>query len=175
MPSLTSRPLIATLVLGLFAPLCALVSSEAIAASTGPVTAKCGSFAKKAQKTRCQKQNQANRIAFNQIKNSRFVGVRGDGEETNAIYCANGKFEDRSTGYYGTGISTGRRWNIDEAVVRDGGKWVNAFLQGPDGFEIALQRRGDQWKIGIASLGRILEPGEMEKTNATKECATLEV
>lgn len=164
-----------TLVLGLVALLCAWVASEASAAKAGPVTAKCGKLKKKAQKKRCLKQNQANRIAFNQIKNSRFVGARGDGEEIDAIFCANGKFENRSTGYYGTGISTGKRWAIDDAVVRSGGKWINAFLQGPDGFEIALQRRGTTWKLGIASLGRILEPGEMEKTNAAKDCATLQV
>ena len=142
----------------------------------GPVTAKCGKFKKKAQKKRCQKQNKANRIAFNQIKNSQFVGVRGDGEEVEDIYCASGKFEARATdSTYGTGISTGRHWSIVNAKVKRGGKWINAFLKGTDGYEIALQRRGAQWKYGIASLGRILEPGNVEKTNATRACATLEV
>jgi hypothetical protein len=46
---------------------------------------------------------------------------------------------------------------------------------GPDGFEIAIQRRGTTWKVGVASLGRILYPGVMEKTDAAVACATLEV
>ena len=176
MASLTPRTaLLPTFALGLVALLCALGVSEARAAKAGPVTVKCGKFKRKAQKKRCQKQNQANRISFNQIKNSRFVGVRGDGEEIDAIYCANGKFEDRSTDSYGTGIVTGRRWKIGDAVVRNHGRWINAFLKGPEGFEIALQRRGRQWRYGIASLGRILDPGKVEKTRAAKDCATLEV
>jgi hypothetical protein len=142
----------------------------------GPTTVKCGKFKKKAQKKRCQKNNKANRIAFNQIKNSRFVGVRGDGEEIDAVYCANGKFESRATdSTYGTGVSTGKWWTIKDARVKQGGKWINAFLRGTEGYEIALQRRGKQWLFGVASLGRILEPGEMEKTNAAKDCASLEV
>jgi hypothetical protein len=142
----------------------------------GPASAKCGKFKKKAQKKRCQKQNQANRIAFNQIKDSQFVGVRGDGEEIEDVYCANGKFEARATdSTYGTGVSTGRHWTIVNAKVKRGGKWIDAFLKGTGGYEIALQRRGAQWKYGIASFGRILEPGNVEKTSATRACAALEV
>ena len=142
----------------------------------GPAAANCGKFKKKAQKKRCQKQNKANRIAFNQISDSQFVGARGDGEEVEDTYCANGKFEARATdSTYGTGVSTGRQWTIVDATVKRGGKWIDAFLKGTGGYEIALQRRGAQWKYGIASLGRILEPGNVEKTDATRACATLEV
>jgi hypothetical protein len=172
--SAARKSLPATLILGMVAMLAALAPSEA-AADARPATAKCGKLKAKAQKSRCLKENKANRIAFNQIKDSRFVGARGDGEEIDAVFCANGKFEDRSTGSYGTGISTGRHWEIDDAVVRRHGKWIDAFLQGPEGFEIALQRRGKQWLIGIASLGRILEPGAMEKTNAAADCRALAV
>ena len=165
------------LVTGLLAALSFLVGSEAVAAKgAGPEVAKCGKFKKQAQKKRCLKQNQANRVAYNQIKNSRFVGVRGDGEGIEDIYCANGKFESRATSStYGTGVSTGRKWTIKDARVKRGGKWIDAFLSGSDGYEVALQRRGDQWKFGVASLGRILYPGDVEKTNAAKDCATLEV
>ena len=163
------------LVAGLLAALCAFAVSEA-AAGAGPMTVKCGKFKKQAQKKRCLKQNKANRIAFNQIKNSKFVGERGDGEYIEATYCANGKFESRATdSTYGTGISTGKRWVIKNARVKQGGKWINAFLSGTEGYEIALQRRGNQWKYGVASLGRILYPGDVERTNAAKDCATLKV
>lgn len=148
---------------------------EGIAAKAGPVLASCGKFKTVAKKKRCAKENAANRVAFNQIKDSKFVGERGDGEYLEETYCANGKYESRSSGSYGTGVSTGALWKVDDAVVKQGGKWLNAFVLGPDGFEIAIQRRGTTWKIGVASLGRILYPGVMEKTDAAGACATLEV
>ncbi len=172
----TRMALVPMLVAGLLASCCAFAVSEASAAKAGPALSKCGKFKKKAQKQRCLKQNKANRIAFNQIKNSKFVGQRGDGEYVDSRYCANGKFESRLTSStYGTGVSTGKRWVVKDARVKRGGKWINAFLSGSDGYEIALQRRGSQWKYAVASLGRILYPGDVEKTNAAKECATLQV
>ena len=162
-------PVLAVALLG------AAITGEAVAAKAGPVTKKCGTLKQKAAKQRCLKQNQANRIAFNQIKDSRFVGTRGDGEGIDSVYCANGKFESRTSGSSGTGVATGKSWKVHEAVVRQGGKWIDAFLKGPGGFEIALQRRGSQWKYGVASLGRILYPGDVEKTKAAADCATLKV
>ena len=160
----------------------ALVALPTVAAvgkkkpAAGPQVAKCGKLKKKAAKKRCLKQNKANRIAFNQIKNSTFVGERGDGEEIDDIYCANGKFEARATDSYGTGISTGRWWQVRDAKVKRGGKWIDAHLRGPGGYEIALQRRGKQWRYGIASsFGGIEDPGDVEKANAAKACRTLEV
>lgn len=147
----------------------------ASAAKAGPVVKSCGAVKQKSAKQRCLKENAANRAAFNQIKDSKFVGERGDGEYLEDTFCANGKYESRSSGSSGTGISTGALWKVDDTVVKQGGKWINAFVLGPDGFEIAIQRRGATWKIGVASLGRVLYPGVMEKTNATAECATLAV
>lgn len=166
-----------TLVAGLMAALCTFAVSEADAAKAGPAVTKCGKLKKQAQKRACLEQNQANRLAFNQIKNSKFVGQRGDGEYVEDIYCANGKFESRSTSSsYGTGVSTGRRWKIDDAVVRQGGMWINAILKGPEGFEIGLQRRGTEWLYGITrSFGEIEQAGPVEKTNAAGDCATLQV
>ncbi len=156
------------------------------AAPAGPATAKCGKLKrglgkksgaqKKAALRRfnsCQKQNVANRLAYNQIKDSRFVGVRGDGEGVDAFYCANGNFESRLSGNYGTGVSDGKSWRVKDAKVRQGGKWINAFLAGPGGYEVALLRRGAQWQFGVASLGRILYPGDVEKTSAKSTCAAL--
>jgi len=164
--------LVPMLALGLLG---AAFAGEAGAAKAGPVVKSCGALKQKAAKQRCLKENAANRVAFNQIKDSKFVGERGDGEYLEETYCANGKYESRSSGSYGTGISTGALWKVDDAVVKQGGKWIDAFVLGPDGFEIAIQRRGTIWRVGVASLGRILYPGVMEKTNAAAECATLEV
>jgi hypothetical protein len=153
-------------------------------AAAGPEVLKCATFkqgigglsgAQKAAKLRkfndCLAQNKANRVAFNQIKDSRFVGTRGDGEGIEDFYCANGKYESRSSGSYGTGVSTGTRWSIGDATVRQGGKWIEAVLRDPDGYEIGLLRRGAQWQIAVASLGRMLYPGDVVKTNAGADCA----
>lgn len=156
----------------------ALLLLPALAAAkpaAGPKTANCGKLKKKAAKQRCLKQNKANRVAFNQLKNSNLLGTRGDGEEVDWIFCANGKWETRTSGSYGTGVSTGKRWWVLNARIKNGGKWIDAFVGGPGGFEVAVQRRGKQWKVGVSSFDRILYPGDVDKTNAAKECATLEV
>lgn len=149
-----------------------VVAPSAAAAPAGPAIVKCGKLDKPAKRT-CLKQNAANRAAFNQIKDSKFVGVRGDGEAVESVYCANGKYESRTSGSSGTGVSTGSRWAVENAVVRQGGKWIDAFLTAPDGYEVALQRRGAQWLYGVASLGRVLYPGNVAKTPAAQICATL--
>lgn len=106
-----------------FAALCccllaalAVVPGGAAAVPAGPAVAKCGKLAKPAKQS-CLKQNAANRAAFNQIKDSKFVGTRGDGEGIESVYCANGKYESRTSGSSGTGISKGVRWQIEEAVA----------------------------------------------------------
>jgi hypothetical protein len=147
-------------------------SATALAA-TGPEVLQCGGL-KKAKKAKCVKENQANRLAFNQIKNSKFVGVRGDGEELEETFCANGKYESRATGAYGTGVSTGLSWKVGSAVVRRGGKWIDAIVRDESaGFEVGIQRRGSIWKIGIARFDSIEDAGVMTKTNASAICATL--
>jgi hypothetical protein len=154
------------------AVLAAGLSATALAAA-GPEVLQCGGLTK-AKKAQCVKDNKANRLAFNQIKNSKFVGVRGDGEELEETFCANGKYESRATGAYGTGISTGLSWKVGSAVVRQGGKWIDAIVRDESaGFEVGFQRRGSVWKIGIARFDTIEEPGVMTKTNAGAVCATM--
>ncbi len=52
-----------------------------------------GKTAKKRLKLK-SKQCKANRKVYNQVKNSRFVGARSDGEPVDLIFCANGKLAD---------------------------------------------------------------------------------
>ena len=59
----------------------------------------------------------AKRIAYNQIKDHTFTGVRGDGAEVVETYCANGKYESSVTDSYGTGISKGKSWKVADATV----------------------------------------------------------
>jgi len=168
------------------AALVAVAPTAAMAAPAGPQTAKCGKHKRGLGKKsragkrkalgrfrRCLKQNKANRIAFNQIKNSNFDGERGDGQEVDWTFCASGKAEVRTTSRSGTGVSELDRWWIGSAVVRNGGKWINAFLGGPGGFEVGILRRGAQWQVGVASFDRIIYPGDVVKTDARADCATL--
>lgn len=151
-------------------------AASAEAKPAGPETAKCGKFKQAGNAARfnaCKKQNQANRLAFEQIKNSKFVGTRGDGEAVEETFCANGKYESRSSGSTGTGISKGATWTVGDAVVQAGGKKIVAFVSAPGGFEVALTRNGSQWQIGVASLGRVLYPGNATKTDAAAACAAL--
>lgn len=158
----------------------------AMAAPAGPQLAKCGKHKQglgkkgRAQKRKalrrfrlCLKQNKANRIAFNQIKDSNFLGERGDGQEVDWTFCSNGKWTSRVTSRSGSGVSDGRWWRIKAAVVRRGGKWIDAFVAGEGGYEVALRRRDAQWQVGISSFDRIDQPGDATKSNARAECATL--
>jgi len=160
-----------------------VLAPAAMAAPAGPQLAKCGkhkqglgkkSGAQKRKALRrfrlCLKQNKANRIAFNQIKDSNFDGERGDGQEVDWTFCANGKAEVRTTSRSGTGISELSRWWIASAVVRNGGKWIDAFLRGPEGFEVGILRRGAQWQVGVASFDRIIYPGDVVKSSAKADC-----
>lgn len=115
----------------------------------------------------------ASRIAYNQIKDRTFTGVRGDGAEVVETFCANGKYESSVTDSYGTGTSKGKSWKVAEATVTQNGKSITAFVKGTGGFEVALVKRGAQWKVGIASLGRVLEPGNVKRTDAKSTCAAM--
>lgn len=116
----------------------------------------------------------AKRVAFNQIKDRTFTGVRGDGAEVVETYCANGKYESRvSDDTYGTGVSKGKNWRVAEATVTKGGKSITAFIKGAGGYETALVLRGTQWKVGVASLGRVLYPGNVTRTDGKAACAAM--
>ena len=118
-------------------------------------------------------EEKANRIAYNQIKDHTFTGVRGDGAEVVETYCADGKFESSVTDSEGTGTTKGKSWKVAEATVTQKGKSITAFVAGTGGYEVAIVKRGAQWKIGIASLGRVLEPGNVKRTDAKSTCAAM--
>lgn len=177
----------AAVVVALAATLCIVLAPVAGAApAAGPGLAKCGKLKRgfgklnRVQKRRvlrrvrvCLRQNRANRIAFNQIKNGHFVGVRGDGMGVDHTFCANGRYETRTSSRSGTGVSTGRRWRVTNALVRNRGRWINAIVRGQGGLEIGIARRGAQWQVGISSFDRVTDPGDVDRSNAARECAAL--
>lgn len=162
------------------------VAPTAMAAPAGPQLAKCAkhkqglgnkSRAGKRQALRrfgrCLAQNKANRIAYGQIRDSNFDGIRGDGQEVDWTFCSNGRWTSRITSRSGSGVSEGRWWRIKAAIVRQGGRWVDAIVAGQGGYEVALRRRGARWQVGISSFDRVTDPGDAVKSDAHRECATL--
>jgi hypothetical protein len=153
----------------------------------------CSKFAKqkkkakgKAKKQRAKsklKQCKANRKAYNQVKDSRFVGTRSDGEPVDIILCANGKFADD----YGSSVEQIYRkgWRITDARVK--GKNFTAAYEAlieksPVGntgqTQVAartgsLVKKNGKWQSGAENSGKPYLAGDVEKTDAKKECRKL--
>ncbi len=196
MPTQTSRRgarLIMMLVLVL-----AIALTGTLAAGAGQAEAKfkqtgCAKFKKKMKKAngkakkqkmkRKFKQCKKNRKVYNQVKNSRFVGARSDGEPVDLIFCANGKLADD----YGSQFEQIYRkgWRITDAKVR--GKnftaTYEAFISkskvGSTGLTQIATRAGSlakkkgKWQSGTESFGVPDNLGDVKRTNAKKECRKL--
>lgn len=169
------------LVLGIAAAL-GLAGVLSLAGGTAQAKVKqpgCAKFAKQKrkakngdQKRRAKsklKQCRANAKVYNQVKNSRYVGARSDGEPVDLIFCANGKFADD----LGSSIERiyGKGWRITDARVK--GKNFTAVHEVPEkgGFRIgSLVRRNGKWQSGSENSGESDLLGDVTRTNATKEC-----
>jgi hypothetical protein len=150
----------------------------------------CAKFKKKMKKTKGKagkqrlkyrfKQCKADRKVYNQVKDSRFVGFREDGEPVDIILCANGKFADDLDSQYGQVYTKG--WRITDAKVR--GKNFTAVYEALEGtakvgnteqIQIftragSLARKNGQWQSGTSDLGLL---GDVTRTSAKKECRKL--
>ncbi|ADB51799.1 hypothetical protein [Conexibacter woesei] len=144
------------------------VAPSAGAAGAAPQVLRCTRLSGSAQK-RCRAQNAANRALFTQLKNTRLVGTRGDDEAVDWLFCANGRYELR-TGSGSVGVSRGSRWTVEDARARQGNRWLEGVVSAPGGLEVGVLRRGSQWQVAVASLGRMLYPGDVQKTPAGAAC-----
>ena len=106
------------------------------------------------------------RKATKMIKNGHYVGYRGDGQSIDAIYCANGKFYSNTGG----GISQGKGWKVKKAKFGKGG--LVAFV-GKGSFTEAIAKKGKQWQVGYEYFGKAEALGDVERTDAKKECKEL--
>ncbi|MCO5315326.1 MAG: hypothetical protein M9938_04065 [Solirubrobacterales bacterium] len=113
-----------------------------------------------------------NRMIWNQVKNSRFVGgLFGDGSSTDDTYCANGKWRTGSQVW-----KTG--WMITDSKVKNSRNFV-AMLRGNIGagptsyYRIGVVRKGNSWELGWMSFDQLQQSGPAVKTDARAECATL--
>ncbi|MBK8294409.1 MAG: hypothetical protein IPK93_06415 [Solirubrobacterales bacterium] len=183
-------PLRAVLITGI-GPIIALTGMLAIGSTSAEAKFKqagCAKFKKKLKKAKGNKklrlkyklkECKANRKAYNQIKNSRFVGFRSDGLPVDIILCANGRFADD----YGTGSGEvyKKGWRITGAKFR--GKNFTAVYEALDSqtkTQIStragsLAKKKGKWQSGIGS-SNFTEPerlGDVTKTNAKKICNKL--
>ncbi len=144
---------------------------------------KANSKAKKQRLKRKFKQCKKNRKVYNQVKNSRFVGAREDGEPVDLIFCANGKVVDDPGSPFEQVYRKG--WRITDAKVR--GKNFTATYEAfiskskignTNQFQIAtragsLAKKKGKWQSGTESFGVPDNLGDVKKTNAKKQCSKL--
>ncbi len=144
---------------------------------------KTKSKAKKKQLKRKFKQCKANRKVYNQVKDSRFVGARSDGEPVDLIFCANGKVADDLGSQFENIYRKG--WRITDARIR-GKNFTAAYdaliSRSPIGntgsFQVgtrsgSLAKKNGKWQSGSDSFGDPTLLGDVKKTNAKKECRKL--
>jgi hypothetical protein len=135
---------------------------------------KANSKAKKKRAKRQLKQCKADRKVYNQVKDSRFVGNRSDGEPVDIILCANGKFVDDYDSSFEDVYRKG--WRITDARVK--GKNFTATYEaliGRTSNQVStragsLIRKNGSWQSGAESFGKPYLEGDVKKTDATKIC-----
>ncbi len=153
----------------------------------------CSKFSKKIKKAKGKaakkrlklksKQCRANRKVYSQVKNSRFVGARSDGEPVDLIFCANGKVADDLGSPFESIYRKG--WRITDARFR-GKNFTAAYdaliSKSPIGntgsFQIgtrsgSLAKKNGKWQSGSDSFGDPTLLGDVKKSNARKECRKL--
>jgi hypothetical protein len=142
------------------------------AAATAKATAEKTSCKKLsgAAKRACAKQNQANRTVLAQLRDSRLVGVRGDGAEVDWLLCASGRYESAVTSSGSTGRSGGSSWRVTAATVKRKGAWFEADVEDPKrGWTVSVGRHGAQWLSAVSFGTR--KWGEVTRTDAKADCA----
>lgn len=129
------------------------------------------------QAKRCPAGNKRLTQALKAIGDGHYVGTRGDGQQVDWTICANGKYSLRSTGSYGTAVSTGTKWQIVWTAA-NGSNGFKAILEDRasdgGGLSVGLSLSGGKWGVGIASFGsEVNKIGPVERTDAKAACAAL--
>jgi hypothetical protein len=107
------------------------------------------------------------------LLDTRLVGYRADGAAVDWSFCRSGLWLSAITSGGSTGLSRDSGWKVEEAVVRQGGRWFDALVTANRGStQVAVGMRGGRWKVGV-SFGS--DPsssyGPAERSSATEECA----
>lgn len=169
-----------------FAGLLALAGATSQAAGGKYFQSRCAGNVKQVRNAKNARQRRAaqarlarcrtNLRVYNLVKNSRFVGVRADGEPIDITLCANGKSADDAGSQFEDVYRLG--WKITGARIVQGKYYVADFKAklGGGGERVgSLKRSGRGFMVGIdRSLGDgDPEFGPAKKTDATRTCRTL--
>ena len=116
----------------------------------------------------CKATNTANKKTLALVKGGRYVGVRGDGQQEDWTFCANGAYRLASTSGGSTGTSTGTRWRTADATFKSASSFKVIIEDPSEGLSVALVRTGGQWQVGVArSFGEVESLGNATRTPAT--------
>lgn len=152
--------------------LAAVALAPATASAKAP-TAKVERCArsKGAAKRACSARNAANKAVLKKLLDTRLVGARGDGAAVDWSFCRNGTLITAVTSGGSTGRSTSGDWQVENAKVRQGGRWFDAIVTSRDGTGIAVAMRDGRWKVGIESFDEVSELGDARRSSAQETCA----
>lgn len=112
--------------------ICAVPASSASAASSAPVATaaklrppvakveNCRRLKGSAQRS-CRARNAANKLVLKKLLDTRLVGYRADGAAVDWSFCRSGLWLSAITSDGSTGRSRDNGWQVEDAVVRQGG------------------------------------------------------
>jgi hypothetical protein len=119
----------------------------------------------------CRARNAANKVVLKKLLDTRLIGTRADGAAVDWSFCRNGRMLLATTSDGSTGRSESDGWQVEDARVRQGGKWFDAIVTDDEGTFIAVAMRGGRWKVGIESFGEVTKLGSAERSNGRAACA----
>lgn len=119
----------------------------------------------------CKAENSANARVLKAVRGSRFVGTRGDGQEEDWTFCADGTYVLRSTSGGSTGVSYGTSWRITDATGKRASTFTAYVADPKEGLEVGIARKNGAWQVGVArSFGEIDDLGPATRTAAPATC-----
>ncbi|MDW5598628.1 hypothetical protein VSS74_29980 [Conexibacter stalactiti] len=144
------------------------------AAKLRPPTAeveRCGRSKGSAQRA-CRARNAANKVVLKKLLDTRLVGTRGDGAAVDWSFCRSGLWLSAITSGGSTGLSRDTNWQVEDAVVRQGGRWFDAIVTANRGSsQVAVGMRGGRWKVGVSFGNPASSYGPAERSSASETCA----
>ncbi|HST38662.1 MAG TPA: hypothetical protein VLK58_04100, partial [Conexibacter sp.] len=144
------------------------------AAKLRPPSAKtenCRRLKGSAQRS-CRARNAANTVVLKKLLDTRLVGYRADGAAVDWSFCRSGLWLSAITSDGSTGRSRDNGWQVEDAVVRQGGRWFDALVTANRGStQVAVGMRGGRWKVGVSFGDPASSYGPAERSSASEACA----
>ncbi len=117
---------------------------------------------------RCEAGNRANKRVLASVRDSHFVGTRGDGAVVDWTFCANGRYVLATTSGGSTGTTRGSRWRTADATYKSAGTFTAVLEDPAKGSSVGIARRGGKWQAGVSrSFGELESLGPVKRSPAT--------